>query len=133
HVARYVASVMARYGGRHPLGAPIRLQQDATSPATVAWLLEELVRLPRHHGELANDGGALITIARRAGNDPATYGLQAAIDNRTTGQQLHGATDPKTPGGKQHPPGGSLRRAGPGGQPGPARRLHHRTACKDGP
>ncbi|WP_243769467.1 hypothetical protein [Streptomyces cyanogenus] len=59
HVARYVASVMARYGGRHPLGAPVRLQQDATSPATVAWLLEELVRLPRHHGELTNDGGAL--------------------------------------------------------------------------
>ncbi|AEY93233.1 hypothetical protein SHJG_7967 [Streptomyces hygroscopicus subsp. jinggangensis 5008] len=99
HVARYVASVMARYGGRHPLGAPVRLQQDATSPATVAWLLEELVRLPRHHGELANDGGALITIARRDGNDPATVELPAVVVNRISALLLAEVTACQTYGG----------------------------------
>lgn len=99
HVARYVSSVMARYGGRHPLGAPVRLQQDATAPGTVAWLLEELVRLPQHHGELAGAGGALITIARRDGSDPATVEVPAAAVNRISALLLAEVTNCQVYGG----------------------------------
>ncbi|MBY8887228.1 hypothetical protein K7472_20595 [Streptomyces sp. PTM05] len=99
HVARYVASVMARYGGRHPLGAPVRLQQDATAPGTVAWLLEELVQLPCHQGELDNDGGALITIARRDGSDPATVDVPAVVVNRISALLLSEVTNCQIYGG----------------------------------
>ncbi|MGW6461775.1 hypothetical protein ACWF94_38560 [Streptomyces sp. NPDC055078] len=96
-VTRYVTGVMARYGGRHPLGSPV--QQDATAPGTVAWLLEELVSLRRHQADLGPVGSALITVAELDGTAPKSVEVPAEVLNRISGLLLSEVTACQAYGG----------------------------------
>jgi len=98
-VARYVSAVMARYGGRHPMGFPTRHREEHTAPSTVAWLLAELAGLPRHRGELAAPGGAAFTIADRDGSNPVTVEVPAALVGRISSLLLSEITACRTYGG----------------------------------
>ncbi|MCM2388818.1 hypothetical protein [Streptomyces albipurpureus] len=96
-VTRYVTGVVARYGGRHPLGSPV--QQDSTTPGTVAWLLEELVSLRRRQADLGTAGSALITIAEWDGSAPKSVEVPAEVMNRISGLLLSEVTACQAYGG----------------------------------
>lgn len=78
-VARYVSELLVRYGGIDPLHGN---QRGLTSPATLAWLLEELVALPSSIARSKGPAAAVVTIAAPDGSASTSVTLPPDLVNR---------------------------------------------------